>query len=220
MAAGDRGRYELLAHAVESRLNTALRIDQGDGYGVNVKYERLRDGTTYLLASTFVADPTLGRTLAALRGQWQRWGRDGFDAGEINVARWRYAANLSSAYASANTFAFQLLHAWGVEPALLEPRNLRADVARPGRRARRRAVRHLPRQRGPRPDRQRAGHPPRARSRLARVDARRAPRRQLSAGKDRQGAGAPAATGAGLAAPSVIRTSDRIAAWRTSASLG
>jgi len=129
MAAGDRGRYELLKHAVESRLNTALRIDQGDGYGVNVSYERLRDGTTYLLASTFVADPTLGRTLAALRGQWQRWGRDGFDAGEINVARWRYAASLSATYASANTFAFQLLHAWGVEPALLEPRNLRPDVA-------------------------------------------------------------------------------------------
>jgi predicted Zn-dependent peptidase len=129
MAAGNRGRYELLAHAVESRLNTALRIDQGDGYGVDVKYERLRDGTTYLLASTFVADPTLGRTLAALRGQWQRWGRDGFDAGELNVARWRYAASLSADYASANTFAFQLLHAWGVEPALLEPRNLRPDVA-------------------------------------------------------------------------------------------
>jgi len=129
MAAGDRGRYELLAHAVEARLNTALRIDQGDGYGVDVKYERLRDGTTYLLASTYVADPTLARTLAALRGQWQRWGRDGFDAGEINVARWRYAANQSAAYASANTFAFELLHAWGVEPALLEPRNLRPDVA-------------------------------------------------------------------------------------------
>ena len=129
MAAGDRGRYELLAQAVESRLNTSLRIDQGDGYGVNVRYERLRDGTTYLLAATFVADPTLGRTLAALRSQWQRWGRDGFDAGEINVARWRYAASLSADYASANTFAFQLLHAWGVEPALLEPRNLRPDVA-------------------------------------------------------------------------------------------
>lgn len=129
MAAGDRGRYELLAHAVESRLNTALRIDDGDGYGVNVRYERLRDGTTYLLASTFVADPTLSRALAALRNQWQRWGHDGFDAGELNVARWRYAASLSSAYASANTYAFQVLHAWAVEPALLEPRNLRADVA-------------------------------------------------------------------------------------------
>jgi predicted Zn-dependent peptidase len=129
MTAGDRGRYELLEHAVESRLNTSLRIDEGDGYGVNVRYERLRDGTTYLLASTFVADPTLGHTLAALRNQWQRWGRDGFDAGEINVARWRYAASLSSDYASANTYAFQLLHAWGVEPALLEPRNLRPDVA-------------------------------------------------------------------------------------------
>jgi predicted Zn-dependent peptidase len=129
MAAGDRGRYELLAQAVETRLNTALRIDQGDGYGVSVKYERLRDGTTYLLASTFVAEPTLGRTLAALHGQWQRWAHDGFDAGEINVARWRYAANQSAAYASANTFAFQLLHAWGVEPALLEPHNLRPDVA-------------------------------------------------------------------------------------------
>ena len=81
MAAGDRGRYELLAQAVESRLNTALRIDQGDGYGVNVTYERLRDGTTYLLASTFVADPTLGRTLAALRGQWQRWGARRFRRG-------------------------------------------------------------------------------------------------------------------------------------------
>ena len=116
MAASDRGRYELLAQAVEARLNTALRIDQGDGYGVNVKYERLRDGTTYLLASTFVAEPTLGRTLAALRGQWQRWAHDGFDAGEINVARWRYAANQAAAYASANTFAFQLLHAWGWSP--------------------------------------------------------------------------------------------------------
>jgi hypothetical protein len=129
MAAVDRGRYEVLKYAVESRLNTALRIDQGDGYGVDVAYERLRDGTTYLLASTFVADPTLGRALGALRGQWQRWARDGFDAGEINVARWRYAAHLSSIDASPHLVAFQLMRAWATEPAPLDARNLRADVA-------------------------------------------------------------------------------------------
>jgi predicted Zn-dependent peptidase len=129
MAAADRGRYELLKYAVESRLNTALRIDQGDGYGVNVGYERLRDGTTYLLASTFVIDQTLSRTLIALRSQWQRWARDGFDAGELNVARWNYAANLASIDANPTLLASQLMRAWATEPALLEPRNLRADVA-------------------------------------------------------------------------------------------
>ena len=129
MAAPDRGRYELLKYAIESRLNTALRIDQGDGYGVNVTYERLRDGTTYLLASTFVADEALGRALAVLHGQWQRWGSAGFDAGEINVARWRHAASVSSIDSSAHTLAFQLMRAWGTEPASLEALNLRADVA-------------------------------------------------------------------------------------------
>jgi predicted Zn-dependent peptidase len=116
LAAADRGHYGLLKNAIEARLNTALRIDDGDGYGVNVAYERLRGGTTYLVASTSVSDQILGRTLAVLRAHWARWARAGFEAGELNVARWRYAGALSSTYANTHALALQLLGDWSAEP--------------------------------------------------------------------------------------------------------
>src|SRR6185369_13468117 len=128
MGAADRGHYELLQHAMEARLNSSLRIEQGDGYGVDVDYQRLRDGTTYLTASTFVDDQALPRALAALRAQWQRWTRDGFDAGEISVARWRYAGSLSSIYASPNALAARLLGEWSAEPAALGAETLRPEL--------------------------------------------------------------------------------------------
>jgi zinc protease len=131
MAAADRGHYELLEHAIEARLNTALRVEQGDGYGVSVGYERLRGGATYLVASTFVPDASLARTLATLRANWQRWSREGFDAGEINVARWRYAGSLSALYGSSNGLAVRLLNDWNAEPASVATGALKDDVAAP-----------------------------------------------------------------------------------------
>jgi zinc protease len=129
LAAADRGAYELLARGIEARLNVALRLDQGDGYGVHVGYERLRGGTTYLVASTYLAEDGVATALAALRRQWERWERAGLDAGELNVARWRYAGSFSSATANTYELAFQLLDDWSAEPAALGKVRLRPDVA-------------------------------------------------------------------------------------------
>jgi hypothetical protein len=129
LAAADRGAYELLARAIEARLNVAVRMDQGDGYGVRVAYERLRGGTTYLVASTFLAEEGVATALAALRRQWERWARAGLDAGELNVARWRYAGSFSSPTASTYELAFQLLDDWSAEPAALGKVRLRPDIA-------------------------------------------------------------------------------------------
>lgn len=129
LAAADRGAYELLARGIEARLNVAVRMDQGDGYGVRVGYERLRGGTTYLVASTYLAEDGVATALAALRRQWERWERAGLDASELNVARWRYAGSFSSPTANTHELAFQLLDDWSAEPAALGKVRLRPDVA-------------------------------------------------------------------------------------------
>jgi predicted Zn-dependent peptidase len=129
MAAADRGHYELLTNAIEARLDAALRVDDGDSYGVQVAFDRLRGGTTLLVATTFVGQETLARSLAAIRGNWQRWGRDGFDAGEINVARWRYAGSLTLLHGNPHALALQLAKAWGNEPEALASDRLLPDVA-------------------------------------------------------------------------------------------
>jgi zinc protease len=129
MRAADRGHYELLKHAVEARLNAALRIEEGDGYGVNASYGRLRDGTAYLVATTFVGDPSLTHALGALRAHWQRWARSGLEPGEVNVARWRYAGSVASGYANPHTLALQLLDQWGTDPTSLKADTLRPDLA-------------------------------------------------------------------------------------------
>ena len=100
MAASDRDNYELLADAIEARLDAALRIDDGDSYGANVEFDALQGGTTFLVASTHVGPETLAHALAALRGNWQRWSREGFDTSELNVARWRYAGGLALRHGS------------------------------------------------------------------------------------------------------------------------
>jgi hypothetical protein len=129
LARADRGHYELLKNTIEVRLNSALRLDQGDGYGVEVGFERLRGGTTFLVASTFVGQPILARTLTALRSNWRRWGNDGFEASEINVARWRQAGNLSVSYVNPHAMAFRLLNEWSADAAAVDGERPRADLA-------------------------------------------------------------------------------------------
>jgi len=129
MAAADRGHYELLTNAIEARLDAALRVDDGDSYGVNVAFDRLRGGTTLMVASTYVGQDTLARSLAAIRGNWQRWGRDGFDAGELNVARWRYAGQLAMVHGNAHALAFELAKLWTSEPEALASERALPDVA-------------------------------------------------------------------------------------------
>jgi zinc protease len=119
LAAADRGHYELLKQAIEARLNAALRVDHGDGYGVSVAFERLRGGTTYLVTSTSVPDHSLARALGAVRSQWQRWAQSGFDPGELAVARARYAGSLALAHGSGHALASQLLTDWNADPAAL-----------------------------------------------------------------------------------------------------
>jgi zinc protease len=128
MTLADRGHYELLRSAIDARLNTALRVEQGDGYGVNVGYERLRGGTTYLAISTFVDGQQLADSLGVLRRHWQRWAHAGFEASELNVARWLYAEALPIASGNGNALAFELLRAWNVEPKGPTGDGLRPDI--------------------------------------------------------------------------------------------
>jgi hypothetical protein len=117
MATTERSSYELLASAMEARLDAALRADDGDSYGASVGFDGLRGGTTFLVASSYVSQETLARSLAALRANWQRWSRDGFDASEFNVARWRYAGDLALRQGSGNALAYELARTWIREPA-------------------------------------------------------------------------------------------------------
>jgi predicted Zn-dependent peptidase len=119
MPSADRGHYELLAEAIEARLDAALRLDDGDSYGVDVAVDGLRGGTTFLVASAHVGQETLARSLAAVRGNWQRWSREGFDAAEFNVARWRYAGGLAARHGSAFALAYSLARTFIREPAAL-----------------------------------------------------------------------------------------------------
>jgi len=129
MTGADTGHHVLLAHAMEARLNDAIRIEQGDGYGVNVAIHHLRDGATFLTASTFVPGQGLARALSILHGHWRRWGRAGFDASEINVARWRAAGGYAMASASPHLQAMQLLERWSAEPATFAGEPLQPDLA-------------------------------------------------------------------------------------------
>jgi zinc protease len=129
MTSADTGPHALLAEAMEARLNDAIRIEQGDGYGVNVGVQRLRDGATFLTASTFVPEQGLARALSVLHSHWRRWGRTGFDASEINVARWRAAGSYAMASASPHQLAMQLLDRWSVEPATFAAAPLQPDLA-------------------------------------------------------------------------------------------
>jgi predicted Zn-dependent peptidase len=129
MTTADRGHYEVLGEAIEARLDAALRIDDGDSYGVNVAFDGLRGGTTFLVASAYVGQDALTRSLAALRSHWQRWSREGFDAGEFNVARWRYAGGLALRHGSGHALAYQMARTWIREPAALPGALAARDVA-------------------------------------------------------------------------------------------
>jgi zinc protease len=48
MAAKDRADFETLRLAMQERLSSALRVERGEGYGVDVSYEWLRGGTAFL----------------------------------------------------------------------------------------------------------------------------------------------------------------------------
>jgi predicted Zn-dependent peptidase len=126
--AADRPYYRLLRLAVQERLNDALRVQRGEGYGVDVGLEDLRGGTTYLYASTFLDADDLITPLETIRTNWQRWGRKGFDAGEVNVARWRYAGELSLDYASGGLLAFRLFSDWKLDPSTVNIQALHVDV--------------------------------------------------------------------------------------------
>jgi predicted Zn-dependent peptidase len=129
MKVADRGHYELLRFAMQERLNAALRFDRGEGYGVAVGTEWLRGGATYLVADTFVDAQDLSETLATIRGHWDRWAREGFDAGELNVARWRYVGALTVDQSMNQAIAAQLFNEWNAEPAALGHDDLNTDVA-------------------------------------------------------------------------------------------
>jgi zinc protease len=119
MSAADAGHYDLLKHVIQGRLNEALRFEHGDTYGVNVEVDKLRGGTTYLVASTFVSGEHLAHAVGALRAQWQRWARAGFDTAELNVARWRYAGTLPFRDASEQALASRVLSDWSASPEAL-----------------------------------------------------------------------------------------------------
>jgi len=129
MAPADSAPHALLGETIEARLNDAIRIEQGDGYGVNVGVQRLRDGATALILSTAVPEQSLPRTLAALRAQWTRWGRSGFEPSELNVGRWRAAAMLAALASDPNALAMQLLDVWSAEPAAVGAAALQPDLA-------------------------------------------------------------------------------------------
>jgi zinc protease len=124
----DRGHHDLLQLAIQERLNAALRLERGEGYGVSVGYERLRGGTTSLAAVTYVDTEELADSLATIRGHWQRWSRAGFDAGELNLARWRYASQLPLAQSTNQGIAYQLFDEWSLAPAAVTAQLLRPDV--------------------------------------------------------------------------------------------
>ena len=71
---------------MEARLDAALRADDGDSYGASVGFDGL--GRDHVSRRVVPREPgDAGAMLAALRTNWQRSSREGFD-GELNVARW------------------------------------------------------------------------------------------------------------------------------------
>ena len=55
--------------------------------------------------STFVDSQRLIDVLATIRTHWQRWSTSGFDAGEMNVARWLLTGQNAVAYSSGSSIA-------------------------------------------------------------------------------------------------------------------
>jgi predicted Zn-dependent peptidase len=118
MRGDDRIAYEMLRLAIQERLSTALRFERGEGYGVGASMDIVRGGIAFLNVATFVNADALSDVLATLRAHWQRWAHAGFDAGELNVARWLFTGQYNLA-STSNAIAYRLLSEWNQDPASL-----------------------------------------------------------------------------------------------------
>ena len=127
MTVASRPSYDMLRLAIEERLSTALRFERGAGYALQVSYESLRGGAAYLQIGTFLDAESLADSLAAWRVHWRRWSHSGFDAGEMNVARWLYIGQLSLAYSTNHAIAYQLFSDWNADPSAPGRESFRGD---------------------------------------------------------------------------------------------
>ena len=76
---------------------TAGRLTAGtatSGPGVRRWLPGIGGGAAFLTVETSLDAADLAAPLEILRSNWTRWGNEGFDAGEVNVARLRLAGDL------------------------------------------------------------------------------------------------------------------------------
>jgi zinc protease len=128
--ADDLPYHQLLETTIEERLNSALRIQHGEGYGVSVDDDVVRGGAAYLTVDTWLDAADLPTPLEILRENWARWGQQGFDAGEVNVARSRLAGDLPVAFGSSKVLAYRLFESWKLDPKSLSAERFSVDVSR------------------------------------------------------------------------------------------
>jgi len=121
--------HELLQTTIEEGLNSALRVQRGQGYGVSVDDDVVRGGAAFLTVDTWLDAADLAAPLETLRNSWARWGQQGFDASEVNVGRSRLAGDLTVAYGSSKVLAYTLLEAWKLDPRSLVPDRFKVDVS-------------------------------------------------------------------------------------------
>jgi zinc protease len=128
--ADDIPYHQLLGMAIEERLNSALRVQRGEGYGVRVADDAVRGGAAFLTVETSLDAADLAAPLEILRSNWTRWGNEGFDAGEVNVARLRLAGDLPVEYGSSQVLAYLLYQSWKLDPKSLSAQRFTVDVTR------------------------------------------------------------------------------------------
>jgi predicted Zn-dependent peptidase len=128
--ADDIPYHDLLQTTIEERLNSALRVQRGEGYGVSVDDDVVRGGAAFLTVDTWLDAADLATPLEILRGNWTRWGQEGFEVGEVNVARSRLAGDLPVAYGSSKVLAYRLLESWKLDPKSLFADRFKVDVSR------------------------------------------------------------------------------------------
>lgn len=127
--ADDIPYHQLLRMAIEERLNSALRVQHGEGYGVSVADDVVRGGAAFLSVATSLDAGDLASPLEILRSNWTRWGQQGFDAGEVNVARSRFAGELPVEYGSSELLAYLLYQSWKLDPQSLGVDRFQIDVS-------------------------------------------------------------------------------------------
>jgi zinc protease len=128
--ADDIPYLQLLETTIEERLNGALRIQRGKGYGVSADDDVVRGGAAFLTVDTWLDAADLAAPLEILHDNWTRWGQQGFDGGEVNVARSRLAGDLPVAYSSSKVLAYRLLESWKLDPRSLVADRFKVDVSR------------------------------------------------------------------------------------------